>query len=280
MSRTDRNPGQERQALRGVCQDPRTGKTILEHELHLPALDRLPAEDGSSPEVTKGERSFSRTRRSHAEERHRLRSAHDSVPDDILPVPRSGQAVHHVPGRPHPSQEEGLRVHGQHDRKLPRPDRGSLHFQAAGGRAVPEHFRVGTTALWSSPDSTASRSRSDRPPSPSRCALSKPGQTTPTSRGISRSITLNQAFSVGSFGLAYPSDNTLDGALVAYIIGYPGDMGSPLGRQQAFVPGGGGITDYDYRNRLLPDRYDQWSERRGRLLILPMENAGSSRCTM
>ena len=58
-------------------------------------------------------------------------------------------------------------------------------------------------------------------------------------------ITLNQMFTVGSFGLAYPSVNTLDGALVAYIIGYPGDMGSPLGRQEAFVPGGGGITDYD-----------------------------------
>ena len=57
-------------------------------------------------------------------------------------------------------------------------------------------------------------------------------------------ITLNQSFTVGSFGLLYPSDNTLDSA-TAQLIGYPGDMGSTPGQQQAFVPGGGGITDYE-----------------------------------
>ena len=44
----ERNHGQERQAHRGVCQDPRTGRTIFEHEFRLQTLDRLPLEDGST----------------------------------------------------------------------------------------------------------------------------------------------------------------------------------------------------------------------------------------
>jgi V8-like Glu-specific endopeptidase len=57
-------------------------------------------------------------------------------------------------------------------------------------------------------------------------------------------ITLNTGFAVGSFGLLYASDDTLEDT-TAYLIGYPDDKGSPSGRQQFGVPSGGGITDCD-----------------------------------
>jgi V8-like Glu-specific endopeptidase len=57
-------------------------------------------------------------------------------------------------------------------------------------------------------------------------------------------ITLNTGFSLGSFGLLYASDSTLDNT-TAYITGYPAEKGTPAGTQQFGVPGGGGITDYD-----------------------------------
>lgn len=58
-------------------------------------------------------------------------------------------------------------------------------------------------------------------------------------------ITLNTGFpALGTFGLLYLSGDDLD-STTAYILGYPGDKGNPMGRQQYGVPGGGGITDYD-----------------------------------
>ncbi len=58
-------------------------------------------------------------------------------------------------------------------------------------------------------------------------------------------LTLNTGFpQVGSFGLLYASDDTLDNT-TAYLTGYPGDRGSPRGSQQFGVPGGGKVTDYD-----------------------------------
>ncbi len=59
-------------------------------------------------------------------------------------------------------------------------------------------------------------------------------------------ITLNTGFpSIKfSFGLLYVSNSSLDDT-TAYILGYPGDLGSPRGTQQFGVPPGGGITDYD-----------------------------------
>jgi glutamyl endopeptidase len=57
-------------------------------------------------------------------------------------------------------------------------------------------------------------------------------------------ITLNTGFSLGSFGLLYAADDTLD-STTAYITGYPAELGNPDGAQQFGVPGGGGITDYD-----------------------------------
>ena len=59
-------------------------------------------------------------------------------------------------------------------------------------------------------------------------------------------ITLNKGFSVGSFGLLYASDSTLDNT-TAYLLGYAGERGSPPGSQQFGVPTGGKITDYDSR---------------------------------
>jgi glutamyl endopeptidase len=57
-------------------------------------------------------------------------------------------------------------------------------------------------------------------------------------------ITLNTGFSLGSFGLLYASDNTLD-STTAYVTGYPAEKGTPPGTQQFGVPGGGSVTDYD-----------------------------------
>lgn len=57
-------------------------------------------------------------------------------------------------------------------------------------------------------------------------------------------ITLNKGFAVGSFGLMYLSDDDLD-KTTAYLIGYPGELGSPIGLQQFGVPSGGSLTDYD-----------------------------------
>jgi V8-like Glu-specific endopeptidase len=57
-------------------------------------------------------------------------------------------------------------------------------------------------------------------------------------------ITLNTGFSVGSFGMLYASDTTLD-STTAYITGYPAEKGTPPGTQQFGVPGGGKITDCD-----------------------------------
>ncbi len=57
-------------------------------------------------------------------------------------------------------------------------------------------------------------------------------------------ITLNTGFSLGSFGLLYLSDDTLD-STTGYLTGYPGEKGTPAGTQQFGVVGGGTITDYD-----------------------------------
>lgn len=57
-------------------------------------------------------------------------------------------------------------------------------------------------------------------------------------------ITLNTGFNVGSFGLLYAGDSTLESS-TAYLIGYPADRGTPAGSQQYGVPSGGGITDVD-----------------------------------
>jgi V8-like Glu-specific endopeptidase len=55
-------------------------------------------------------------------------------------------------------------------------------------------------------------------------------------------ITLDKTFDVGSFGLLFLSDDSLDNSW-AQTIGYP-DIGNPPGTQQFFVPGGGHIWDY------------------------------------
>jgi V8-like Glu-specific endopeptidase len=58
-------------------------------------------------------------------------------------------------------------------------------------------------------------------------------------------ITLNSGFPLlGTFGVLYPSDDTLDN-ITAYITGYPTGLGTPKGTQQFGVPGGGKIGDYD-----------------------------------
>ena len=49
-------------------------------------------------------------------------------------------------------------------------------------------------------------------------------------------ITLSKTFNLGSFGLLIPSDSLLDNTK-ACIIGYPGELGNPKGRQQFFTPG-------------------------------------------
>jgi V8-like Glu-specific endopeptidase len=57
-------------------------------------------------------------------------------------------------------------------------------------------------------------------------------------------ITLDKTFNVGSFGLLHLSNNDL-GNTTAYIVGYPGELGTPKGEQQFFVPSGGSLTAYD-----------------------------------
>jgi V8-like Glu-specific endopeptidase len=57
-------------------------------------------------------------------------------------------------------------------------------------------------------------------------------------------ITLDKTFTVGSFGLLHLSNADLDNT-TAYIIGYPGELGSPKGEQQFFVPSGGSLTAFD-----------------------------------
>jgi glutamyl endopeptidase len=56
-------------------------------------------------------------------------------------------------------------------------------------------------------------------------------------------ITLSKTFNLGSFGLLIPSDGLLDNTK-ACIIGYPGELGSPNGRQQFFTPGCESIWAY------------------------------------
>jgi V8-like Glu-specific endopeptidase len=57
-------------------------------------------------------------------------------------------------------------------------------------------------------------------------------------------VTLDRNFNVGSFGVLHPSDSTLDDT-TAYLIGYPGALGTPPGQQQFYVPGGGSLFAYD-----------------------------------
>jgi V8-like Glu-specific endopeptidase len=57
-------------------------------------------------------------------------------------------------------------------------------------------------------------------------------------------VTLDRDVNVGSFGLLYPSDDTLDDT-TAYLIGYPTALGTPKGGQQFAVPGGGSLFAYD-----------------------------------
>jgi glutamyl endopeptidase len=57
-------------------------------------------------------------------------------------------------------------------------------------------------------------------------------------------VTLDKDFNVGSFGVLFPSDNTLDDT-TAYLIGYPSALGTPPGQQQFYVPGGGPLFAYD-----------------------------------
>jgi V8-like Glu-specific endopeptidase len=56
-------------------------------------------------------------------------------------------------------------------------------------------------------------------------------------------VTLNKDFNLGSFGLLVPTDSVLDNT-TAYLIGYPGALGTPSGQQQFFVPGGGTLSGY------------------------------------
>ena len=56
-------------------------------------------------------------------------------------------------------------------------------------------------------------------------------------------VTLNKTFNLGSFGLLIPSDSLLDNTK-ACIIGYPGELGNPKGRQQFFTPGCESIWAY------------------------------------
>ena len=56
-------------------------------------------------------------------------------------------------------------------------------------------------------------------------------------------ITLSKTFNLGSFGLLIPSDSLLDNTK-ACIIGYPGELGNPKGRQQFFTPGCESIWAY------------------------------------
>ena len=56
-------------------------------------------------------------------------------------------------------------------------------------------------------------------------------------------VTLSKTFNLGSFGLLIPSDSLLDNTK-ACIIGYPGELGNPKGRQQFFTPGCESIWAY------------------------------------
>ena len=80
-------------------------------------------------------------------------------------------------------------------------------------------------------------------------------------------ITLNTGFSLGSFGLLYASDTTLD-STTAYITGYPAEKGTPPGTQQFGVPGGGGSHRLRLYPRVLLDRYLEGTERLRRLPLL------------
>ncbi len=248
LSRTvDRSPGQERQARRGVCQDPQTGRTVFEREVHLPSLRRLPREDGSTggveDEPLPGE-----------------------VPrSDDLPGPRvvigSDQRVIQSPATSFPFRAVAkLIMTYQNDPNNPKKTFGctgsfigGFHVLTA-GHCV---FKQPTGAFpnifgWA--DSVLVIPGFDGGSSPTKpfgqAFVSKPLRSFKSwtddgdTEGDFGLITLDQTFTVGSFGLLYPSDGTLD-STTAQLIGYPGDLGSPAGQQQAFVPGGGAITDHE-----------------------------------
>lgn len=244
----DPNRGPQKKAQQGVCQDPRTGRTVLEQEFRLRTLEQLPLEDGSTggddgdePSPGGAVRSFGRPSPNIVigSDQRVLQSPTTSAP--FRTVVKLFMTYQNDPNNP-------KKVFGCTGSFI-----GSFHVLTAGHCVFKQPTGVfSNISGWA--DSVLVIPGLD-----SAAANKKPfGQTFVTkplrsfqswtndadTEGDIALITLNQAFGLGSFGLLYPSDKTLNSA-TAYLIGYPGDMGSTPGQQQAFVPGGGAITDYE-----------------------------------
>jgi len=239
-----RTPGLELLAQRGVCQDPGTGRTVFERHVHLPALRSLPLQDGSTGGVE--EEAFPGEFR---------------PPGDLpgpLVVIGSDQRVIQSPTTAFPFRAVvKLVMTYQNDPNTPK-----IKFGCTGSFIGGFHILTAGHCVYKQPtgqflnvfgwaDSVLVIPALDGTTKPfGQTFVSKPLRSFKSwtddadTEGDIGLITLDQTFTVGSFGLLYPGDGTLD-STTAQIIGYPGDRGSPAGTQQAFVPGGGAITDHD-----------------------------------
>ena len=262
---TGRTPAKEKQASRGVCQDPRTGRTVFEKQVNLRSLRQLPAEDGD----TGGDEGTDRRPRlgSGSEPRLMAPAEDDGLGDDegsgFSPkkVIGADQRVLITNTTQFPNRAiVKLIMTFENDPNTPKKTFGctgsfigGFHVLTAGhcvfkqpGGSFPNIFGWADSVLVI-------------PGFDGGAATTKPfGQTFVTkplrsfkswtndgdTEGDIGLITLNKTFTVGSFGLSYASDSTLDNTQI-YLWGYPGELGNPLGTQQWGVPEGSSVSDYD-----------------------------------
>lgn len=255
-----RTPAQTKQAQRGVCQDPKTGRTVFENDVRLASLKRLPLADASTGGDEGREAALE-----GLDANASAPAAKGVSPNDEQFLPRviigSDNRIVQSPATAFPFRAVvKVIMTYQFDPNTPKKAFGCTGSMIGGfhvltaGHCVFKQPDAKFPNVFGWADSVLVIPGFDGGSSPSKpfgqTFVSKPLRSFKSwtndgdIEGDIGLITLDQTFTVGSFGLLYLSDGTLDNTN-AQLIGYPGERGSPAGTQQFFVPGGGPITDYD-----------------------------------